>query len=407
MMEKPTIVCVLGMHRSGTSLIARMLDLLGASLGPADNLVQPAHDNPTGFWEYQPIVELNMEILSRLGGTGMRPPTLAPGWETSAALDDLRVRARNVVSDFADESMWAWKDPRTCLTLAFWQALLGPMRYVICVRDPEAVAQSLKKRNRIPIEAGIYLWLRYLTSALDGTDGKARHFVFYDQFVTDPVTELRSLAHFVGVPDRATDKDILDTAGRFVDPALRHHVRKINGDLRNPSGQSGPLRNAVAAYDLMEKSGGSSASVRSLLETGLSEVSPAIVSQRVRGKKERANQWANFQNLAAREIAAATPDGAAIALIDGGTCVALHALARRKVFPFPDKYGSYGGRPADNPTAVADLERMKAERGVEFLVVAQPAFWWLDYYAGFADHLGTTYTRVAATENVKIFRVRR
>ena len=42
---------VVGMHRSGTSIVSRLLNLLGAHLGPEDDLMPPKPDNPTGFWE--------------------------------------------------------------------------------------------------------------------------------------------------------------------------------------------------------------------------------------------------------------------------------------------------------------------------------------------------------------------
>jgi hypothetical protein len=41
--------------------------------------------------------------------------------------------------------LWGWKDPATCLTLAFWQTLLPHMRYVICIRNPLDVAISMER----------------------------------------------------------------------------------------------------------------------------------------------------------------------------------------------------------------------------------------------------------------------
>ncbi|MEO5903550.1 MAG: hypothetical protein ABIQ55_06010, partial [Gemmatimonadaceae bacterium] len=53
------IVCIAGMHRSGTSMTARLISLLGAYLGPDDALIPPAEDKPKGYWEYEPFVQLN------------------------------------------------------------------------------------------------------------------------------------------------------------------------------------------------------------------------------------------------------------------------------------------------------------------------------------------------------------
>src|SRR5262245_57953734 len=57
------IICVLGMHRSGTSVAARLMNLLGIDLGVEEHLLGPQPDNPKGFWEYQPILALNEELL--------------------------------------------------------------------------------------------------------------------------------------------------------------------------------------------------------------------------------------------------------------------------------------------------------------------------------------------------------
>ncbi len=48
-----TIICVAGMHRSGTSMVARMLNLCGVHLGEQKELLPAASDNPEGFGKYQ------------------------------------------------------------------------------------------------------------------------------------------------------------------------------------------------------------------------------------------------------------------------------------------------------------------------------------------------------------------
>ena len=80
------IICVLGMHRSGTSVASRLLNLLGVYLGAEEHLLGPEPDNPKGFWEFKPIFDLNNEILGRLGGNWHEPPPLRPGWETAGAV---------------------------------------------------------------------------------------------------------------------------------------------------------------------------------------------------------------------------------------------------------------------------------------------------------------------------------
>ncbi len=76
--SRRTAVVVLGMHRSGTSALARVLNLCGAYL--PDELMSPRHyDNPTGFWEPEAIVKLNDRVLRQLGGAWNRVDVPPPG----------------------------------------------------------------------------------------------------------------------------------------------------------------------------------------------------------------------------------------------------------------------------------------------------------------------------------------
>src|SRR5688572_17839806 len=114
------VICTLGMHRSGTSLVSRTLNLLGVHLGPSDRLLPADEDNPKGYWEHRAIVDLNDEILDRFGGRWDEPPSFPPAWPRDPRMEDLREQARHLLTDnFAVAPLWGWKDPRTCLTLPF------------------------------------------------------------------------------------------------------------------------------------------------------------------------------------------------------------------------------------------------------------------------------------------------
>src|SRR3954463_15298504 len=115
-----TAVCVLGFHRSGTSMTTRLLNLLGVELG--GDLLPANHDNPRGFWEPRWMVRLNDEILSAVDASYMVPPRLDAPWDT---LEALRARAGALLDDNLGEfSLFAVKDPRLCLTWPFWQPLV-------------------------------------------------------------------------------------------------------------------------------------------------------------------------------------------------------------------------------------------------------------------------------------------
>lgn len=105
-------ICVAGMHRSGTSLVARLLAASGVYGGSPAELVAPAPDNPEGFGESLPFLRLNDAVLARLGGFWDSPPAMPPGWAVSPRLSNLRRDAATLVGRFRGQEPWFWKDPR-------------------------------------------------------------------------------------------------------------------------------------------------------------------------------------------------------------------------------------------------------------------------------------------------------
>lgn len=222
-------VCVLGMHRSGTSLTARILDLLGIALGPRDTmLAADPDDNARGYWEQSAVMALNDDVLAKLGGSAPEPPPAAPGWERSDELEPLRRRADTLLADlFTGETRWGWKDPRTSLTLPFWRQLVEPSHYVLCVRHPMEVVASLHRRHGDPspaaTERSLTLWLRYNQDALVNTAGRRRLLVLHDRWFSDTERQLERLAEFAGVSDNLSE-DVRREVEGFLDADLRHHT---------------------------------------------------------------------------------------------------------------------------------------------------------------------------------------
>ncbi|MDE2058822.1 MAG: glycosyltransferase [candidate division NC10 bacterium] len=249
-MHQSKIMCVLGMHRSGTSLIMRILNLLGVYLGPEAHLMPPSQDNAKGYWEHQQLTDLNDELLSTLGGSWHEPPAFLPGWENMPALAELRQRTRALIRrDFGGAPLWGWKDPRTCLTLPFWQRLLPPMAYVICLRNPVDVARSLHRRDGFPFEKGVNLWLAHVQSALDHTAGAARLFLIYEDMMERWPEELARVARFLGRPELAEQAEIRAAVKAFVDDALHHH-RTVLIDAMDESALAFPAKALYLALRL-------------------------------------------------------------------------------------------------------------------------------------------------------------
>jgi len=217
------VVCIVGMHRSGTSLIAQILNQSGLYLGPEDSLLGGNIGNQDGHFEHLGFIELNDALLKHLGGRWEFPPEFPFGWENSDSLEPFRSRARELLQTFAGKSPWGWKDPRTSLLLPFWQSLIPRLRLVICVRNPLAVANSLEVRNQIPLTRGAYLWERYSRASLADTRSGRRLLVFYDQFFENPERQVAALLNFCGLPVSAGAKSLAAT----IRSDLRHQQHDI------------------------------------------------------------------------------------------------------------------------------------------------------------------------------------
>lgn len=217
MMNTPAIVCVLGPPRCGTSLTTRILNLLGVDLGSRRHVIETKPANAKGDWEHVPIRRLNDDLLAELGGSWFDPPDFRQGWAHAAALARFRAAAGELIKqDFSDSEVWGWKDPRTCLTLPFWQQLLPSMRCVICLRDPMEMAQSLRRYVNCSLEHGIYLWLVYMRAAFQHTANTERVVVSFRDLLVQPESGINVLARIAGAPD-AVENSARVAAGNFID----------------------------------------------------------------------------------------------------------------------------------------------------------------------------------------------
>ena len=66
-------VLITGMHRTGTSMVAKALHLAGLYLGRERDLIEAAPDNPSGFYEHAGFVRLDDDLLAATGGAWIIP----------------------------------------------------------------------------------------------------------------------------------------------------------------------------------------------------------------------------------------------------------------------------------------------------------------------------------------------
>jgi hypothetical protein len=214
------------MHRSGTSALARGLEMLGVYLG--NDFLSPQPDNPTGYWEDRNIYELNERLLAAFGLK----------WEDVALIDDARweepevevLRSEAVKylrSKFIDHPLWGFKDPRTIRLLPFWRSALHRLDvdecYLLVIRNPRSVANSLMRRQGMDAVTAHLLWLVYVVPNLSKIADRSFIVADYDIVMAEPRQQLERIARGLKLPlNNASKAGIEEFASNFLDPSLRH-----------------------------------------------------------------------------------------------------------------------------------------------------------------------------------------
>lgn len=145
-------ICVLGMHRSGTSCLTGSLEQAGVELGER-HVWNPF--NQKGNRESQEIVDLHDEILKANAGSWDRPPSQVK-WSAGHS-----EKARELLRRYSHLDVFGFKDPRTLLVLDGWKAIAGPMQYVGIFRHPNVVSASLNRRDNKPRSECLHIWYEY------------------------------------------------------------------------------------------------------------------------------------------------------------------------------------------------------------------------------------------------------
>lgn len=225
---RPRAILVLGMHRSGTSAITRVLNLLGVELG-SRLMPAAAGNNEGGFWEHLGVVEIHDALLHALGRSWHDLRPLPDGWLRSDPARAAKIKLTTLIeSDFADSPLWAVKDPRLCRLLPLWSEILAELRVEPCVvmvlRHPDEVARSLRDRDRFPPAQGRLSWLEHVADAERDSRGWQRSIVAYEDVLFGWRLALEQLGVELAI-DWPRDLDrVSEEVDAYLDRGLRHHT---------------------------------------------------------------------------------------------------------------------------------------------------------------------------------------
>ncbi|MEM6580390.1 MAG: sulfotransferase [Pseudomonadota bacterium] len=147
----PTIV--LGMHRSGTSMLTGTLEQAGLFLGDV-NIAAP--HNKKGNRENEKLRRYHSRIIKRRGGDWKTPPELPIQFSPRE-----RQELAELLKPFEDVERWGFKDPRAIWLVEVYLELFPDATLIGIFRHPFSVAKSLAARPgklTLPIEEGLALW---------------------------------------------------------------------------------------------------------------------------------------------------------------------------------------------------------------------------------------------------------
>jgi len=211
-------VIVLGMHRSGTSLLIRVLEAMGADLG--DNCHK-------GLAENLSLMRADERLLREIGNGWQTASPLREDWVRDPAVTPFREEIRNILAtEFASSSLFSFKDPRISLLLPLYLEVLRDLgidpHFVVIERKDLEVARSLAVRNRIPLGTSIRMCRRYRESINRFSEGQKRVYVHFDDLVRNPESVVNTIHDAFELPLKEY-RQVRDGIAAIIDTTRKHH----------------------------------------------------------------------------------------------------------------------------------------------------------------------------------------
>ena len=206
-MNRAPLILVVGMHRSGTSLLGSILQALGVALpGP---LIPGDPHNPAGYFERSDITALQEELLidlQRWWPSEQGTLSLPVGWSKTARAQRVAHHLKLLLKDEQGQQSgpWAIKDPRSSLLLPLWRQVAAeldqPLRLLLAFRDPAEVVTSLITRDAeatgMTTARAQALWIRHQQQPLLDADDLPLHVVSYSRWFDAPRAQVEALQGF-------------------------------------------------------------------------------------------------------------------------------------------------------------------------------------------------------------------
>lgn len=214
---------ITGMHRSGTSLVAKLFFEAGVNMGDPDTFYRTDQWNPDGYYEQADLRLANIRLLH--GPWGRLSYLKLPSDETILKRAEKQKGGLAAMAHKYHDVLV--KDPRFCLTLRAWlrhSAFIS--RLLVCLREPIETARSLQRRNKITVGLGLKIWLvhfKRLLGILEQATSIPVHYVLYGNLMNPEkrLQELGAAFDFFGYD--FSPGELLERAKRGIKNDRHHH----------------------------------------------------------------------------------------------------------------------------------------------------------------------------------------
>lgn len=217
------LILVIGVHRSGTSLLTKALETMGVSLG--NNFIPTTTYNEKGFWEDSDFHQLNLEMLSAFNDRIRCTLSITKKEADWLCKNGFFEQATQLLlTKLPLAQPLGIKDPRFSVLLPFWKRVFTACSvttsFVIALRHPLSVAASQERFETQRREQSLWTWISYLLSCLEESKGHRRIIVDYDALLKNPSGHVIKMARTFQLN---INPALLDSyEHHFLDVSLRH-----------------------------------------------------------------------------------------------------------------------------------------------------------------------------------------
>ncbi|MGF1493862.1 MAG: sulfotransferase [Microcoleaceae cyanobacterium] len=207
------ILVIAGMHRSGTSLLAGILQTAGLNIG--QSLLEANEWNPKGYFENVDFVDFHRAVLQA-------QQISKDGWTLQEEIvlgEQCQDQAQEIIARNSNNSLWGWKDPRTTLFLDFWAKVLPEANFLLLYRAPWEVIDSLYRRGDEPFQAApelaVKIWQHYNQKIIQFCNRFPKRFLLtnINIVIRDPQRYINQVNHLFGT-------DLVAPAENFYEASL-------------------------------------------------------------------------------------------------------------------------------------------------------------------------------------------